>query len=66
MGVECHMRLCGDERAGLRRSAFLLCIGFNVVLQFTASTLGEEKIELMVDTFLKAAVAAMPFAGSLN
>ncbi|CAL5219993.1 g1934 [Coccomyxa viridis] len=48
------------------RSAFLLCIGFNVVLQFTASTLGEEKIELMVDTFLKAAVAAVPFAGSLN
>ena len=50
----------------LCRSAFLLCIGFNIVLQFTASAIGEEKIELIVDTLLKGALAAVPFAGSLN
>ena len=48
------------------RSAFLLCIGFNIVLQFTASTVGEERIELIVDSLLKAALAAVPFTGSLN
>ena len=52
--------------ACLCRSAFLLCIGFNIILQFTANALGEEKIELIVDTLLQGALAAVPFAGSLH
>jgi hypothetical protein len=35
------------------RSAFLLCIGFNIILQTAAQTLGEERIEIMVDALLK-------------
>ena len=61
------VRTSGQARASmLCRSAFLLCIGFNIILQFTANALGEEKIELIVDTLLQGALAAVPFAGSLH
>lgn len=40
-----YMRMC--------RSAFLMCICFNIFLQALANALGEERIELMVDALLK-------------
>ena len=42
----------------LCRSAFLLCIIFNIVLQYGVRVLGEENIEIAVDAMLKS---ALPF-----
>ena len=43
------------------RSAFLLCIGFNIILQALANALGEERIELMVDSLLKGGLSLATF-----
>ena len=42
----------------MRRSAFLLCIVFNIALQYFMRVVGEENIQITVDAMLKN---ALPF-----
>jgi len=46
----------------LCRAAFLLCIGFNILLQALANALGEERIEIMVDALLKGGLSLAAFS----
>ena len=48
--------LCG------RRTAFLLCIGFNIILQTAAQALGEERIEMMVNALLEGSLFSIATA----
>lgn len=52
----CSIALPLRPASGWCRSAFLLCIIFNIVLQYGVRVVGEENIEIAVDAALKSSL----------